>query len=168
MDAYLGPPAYVVHDPSTNFNAEEFRNHVRTFGIEVKQMLAEAHYSIGRVERYHVPLRGAYLMLPKEIPNISKEYRLRQMAVKATYDIAGLDGIVPTLLVYAAYLRMSADDPRLASIAQRVVAIRHAIADVGKCYIVKKVVEASLIVILGKLLLGTWVDPKCAKGEVLS
>ena len=34
-----------------------------------------------------------------------------QMAVKAVNDTAGLDGLVPTLLVYRAYLRMSNLDP---------------------------------------------------------
>ena len=34
-----------------------------------------------------------------------------QMAVKAVNDTAGLDGLVPTLLVYGAYLRMSNLDP---------------------------------------------------------
>ena len=29
------------------------------------------------------------------------------MAIKAINDTAGLDGLVPTLLVYGAYLRMS-------------------------------------------------------------
>ena len=33
------------------------------------------------------------------------------MAVKAVNNIAGLDGLVPTLLVYGAYLRMSNLDP---------------------------------------------------------
>ena len=141
MDVYLGPPAYAVHDPGTSFNAEGFRNHAKTFGIQVKQMPVEAHHSIGRVERYHVPLRRAYMILLKEIPDISKEYRL-QMAVKAVNDTAGPDGIVPTLLVYGAYPRMSADDPPSASITQRAVAIRHAMADVRKCHAARKVQEA--------------------------
>ena len=33
------------------------------------------------------------------------------MAVKAVNDIAGLDRLVPTLLVYGAYLRISKLDP---------------------------------------------------------
>ena len=39
------------------------------------------------------------------------------MAVKAVNDIAGLDGIVPTLLVFGAYPRMVEMDPPAATIA---------------------------------------------------
>ena len=38
------------------------------------------------------------------------------MAVKAVNDTAGLDGLVPTLLVYKAYLKMSKLDPPTLSI----------------------------------------------------
>jgi hypothetical protein len=37
-----------------------------------------------------------------ELPDISAEAAL-QMAVKAVNDIAGLDGLIPTLLVFGAY-----------------------------------------------------------------
>ena len=44
------------------------------------------------------------------------------MAVKAVNDTAGLDGLVPTLLVYGAYLRMSnLDSPALSIIKQAAV-----------------------------------------------
>ena len=40
------------------------------------------------------------------------------MAIKAVNDTAGLDGLVPTLLVYRAYLRMSNLDPLALSIME--------------------------------------------------
>ena len=40
------------------------------------------------------------------------------MAVKAVNDIAGLDGLIPTLLVYGAYLRINKLDSLALSIIE--------------------------------------------------
>ena len=54
------------------------------------------------------------------------------MAVKAINDTAGLDGLVPTLLVYRAYLRMSKLDPPTLSITERAAAIQKVMAEIVK------------------------------------
>ena len=54
------------------------------------------------------------------------------MAVKAINDTAGPDGLVPTLLVYGAYLRISNLDPPTPSITERVAVIRKAMAKIVK------------------------------------
>ena len=54
------------------------------------------------------------------------------MAVKAINNTAGLDGLVPTLLVYGAYLRISNLDPPAPSIIERVAIIRKVIAKIVK------------------------------------
>ena len=54
------------------------------------------------------------------------------MAVKAINNTAGLDGLVPTLLVYRAYLRISNLDPSAPSITERAAIIRKAIAEIVK------------------------------------
>ena len=54
------------------------------------------------------------------------------MAVKAVNDTAGLNGLVPTLLVYGAYLRMSNLDPPAPSITERAAIIRKVIAKIVK------------------------------------
>jgi len=56
------------------------------------------------------------------------------MAVKAVNDTAGLDGLVPTLLVYRAYLRISNLNPLALSITERAAAIRKAIAEIVKLW----------------------------------
>jgi hypothetical protein len=73
--------------------------------IEVKEVLVEAYNSVGQVERYYAPLRRAYKIIQDKLKDeqIDKEIML-QMAVKAINDSAGPDGIVPTLLVFGAYL----------------------------------------------------------------
>ena len=54
------------------------------------------------------------------------------MAVKAVNDTAGPDRLVPILLVYGAYLRMSNLDPSAPSVIDRAVIIRKAIAEIVK------------------------------------
>ncbi|KAF1966745.1 hypothetical protein BU23DRAFT_573817 [Bimuria novae-zelandiae CBS 107.79] len=48
------------------------------------------------------------------------------MAVKAVNDTAGLDGLVPTLLVFGAYPRVSMDSPPSPSTIRRAEAIQKA------------------------------------------
>ena len=54
------------------------------------------------------------------------------MAVKAVNNIIGLDRLVPTLLVYRAYLRISKLDPPAPSITEEVAVIWKVIAEVVK------------------------------------
>ena len=54
------------------------------------------------------------------------------MAVKAINNTTGLDRLVPTLLVYGAYLRISNLDPPTPSITERAAAIQKAIAKIVK------------------------------------
>ena len=56
------------------------------------------------------------------------------MAVKAVNNTAGLDRLVPTLLVYGAYLRISNLDPPTLSIIERVAVIQKAIAEIVKLW----------------------------------
>jgi hypothetical protein len=54
------------------------------------------------------------------------------MAIKAINDTAGLDGLVPTLLVYGAYLRISNLDPFTLFITEQAAAIWKAITEIVK------------------------------------
>ena len=54
------------------------------------------------------------------------------MAFKAINDTAGPDRIVPTLLVFGAYLRIVEIDSPLPLVAQRANAIKKAITEVQK------------------------------------
>jgi hypothetical protein len=54
------------------------------------------------------------------------------MAVKAINNTAGPNGLVPTLLVYGAYLRISNLGPPAPSITERVAIIRKVIAEIVK------------------------------------
>ena len=54
------------------------------------------------------------------------------MAIKAINDTAGPDRLVPTLLVYGAYLRISKLDPPTPSVTDQAAAIRKAMAEIVK------------------------------------
>ena len=41
--------------------------------IKVKEVPVEAHNSVGKVERYHAPLRRAYEIISSELESASKE-----------------------------------------------------------------------------------------------
>jgi hypothetical protein len=70
----------------------------------------EAHNSVGKVERYYTVIRRAYSIVTAELRDIDKGMAL-QMSFKAINDSIGPDGLVPTLLVYGAYPRMTESDP---------------------------------------------------------
>ena len=56
------------------------------------------------------------------------------MAVKAINDTASPDGLVPTLLIYRAYLKISKLDPLTPSVTDRAAAIRKAMAEIVKLW----------------------------------
>ncbi|KAF7578397.1 hypothetical protein PtrM4_026370 [Pyrenophora tritici-repentis] len=89
-------------------------------------------YSIGKVERYHAPLRRAYEILRTELDTGTSDAAVLQIAVKAVNDTAGPDGLVPTLLVFGAYPWISIDSPLSPSITHRAEAIQKAIRALRK------------------------------------
>jgi len=109
--------------------------------IEVKEVPVKAHNSVRKVERYHTLLRRVYKIISLELNGASEELVL-QMAVKAVNDSAGPDGLVPTLLVFGAYPRMTDDSPPSLSITQRAEAIRKASKEVRRLYATRQVNDA--------------------------
>ena len=101
-------------------------------GIVVKTVPVESHYSIGLVERYHSPLRRVYTIITTEIPSIDPKLAL-QMAFKALNDSAGPNRLVPTLLVFGAYPRMTEIDAPSPIITHCTVAVRKAMDEVRRC-----------------------------------
>ncbi|KAJ6050709.1 uncharacterized protein N7446_010818 [Penicillium canescens] len=143
IDTYQGPPDYVVHDAGKNFTSTEFKQLASSMSIKIKEAPVEAHNSVGKVERYHAPLRRAYEILREELKDesIDREMIL-QMAVKAVNDSAGPDGIVPTLLVFGAYPRMTEMDPPSPSVVKRAEAIRAATKEIRRLHAERQVNDA--------------------------
>jgi hypothetical protein len=111
--------------------------------IEVKEVLVEAYNSVGQVERYYAPLRRAYEIIQDKLKDkqINKEMML-QMAVKAINDLAGPDGIVPTLLVFGVYPRLTKMDPSSSLVTKRAEAICAATKEVCRLYAERQVKDA--------------------------
>ena len=61
------------------------------------------------VKRYYSPLRRIYCIITIELPDIGKDMAL-QMAFKAINDFTGLNSLIPTLLVFGAYLHIVESD----------------------------------------------------------
>lgn len=141
IDVYQGPPDWIVTDAGTNFRSEEFRQSARSMTISIKEIPIEAHNSIGKVERYHKPLRCAYEIIKAENPSLRPEVAL-QMAIKAINDNAGPNGLVPTLLVFGAYPRINHDSPPSPEILQRAGAIRKAMEEVRRLHASHQVKDA--------------------------
>ena len=132
IDTYLGPPDIVTHDAGTNFDSMEFRAEARMLGIRCHQIPVEAHWSIGKVEKYHAPVRRAYDIIQAETRGIISKNAMLQMAFKAVNDTAGPDGLVPTLLVFGAYPRIVMDSPPSPSQQQRANAMAKAMSELCK------------------------------------
>ncbi len=68
-----------------------------------------------------------------------------QIAVKAINDSAGPDGIVPILLVFGVYPRLTKDSPPSLSITERTKAIYKAIKEIRRIYAERYVRDALAI-----------------------
>jgi hypothetical protein len=72
-----------------------------------------------------------YLGPPNQIPDVNKEAVL-QIVFKAINDSIGPNGLIPTLLVYSAYPRITQSDTQLPSVTQRAAVIKKAIIEINK------------------------------------
>ena len=143
IDVYTGPPEVIIHDAGTNFDSVEFRESSTALGIQTKCVPVEAPQSVGLVERYHAPLRRAYMIITQELKDqaISKEMKL-QMAFKAINDTAGYNGLVPTLLVFGAYPRISSLDAPSVTTMERARVIKLAMKEVMKIRANRQITDA--------------------------
>jgi hypothetical protein len=71
-------------------------------------MPIEAYYSVGKIKRYYGPLQQAYKIISKELRDTNTSNKMKlQIVVKTINDLAGPDSIIPILLVFRAYLRIT-------------------------------------------------------------
>ena len=139
VDVYVGPPDIIAHDAGKNFMAQAFKNNTDFIHVQTKAVPVEAPQSMTVVERYHAPLRKAYMVIKKEAPELDNDSAL-QAAVKAVNDTAGPDGLVPTLLVYGALPRLGLrTDPPAPSIFRRAQAVRKAMKEVHDLFATRQV-----------------------------
>ena len=108
--------------------------------ITTKEVPIEAHHSIGKVKRYHVLLKRAYKIIRQEMPDTPADIIL-QAAIKAVNNTAGPKGLIPILLVFGAYPRMSTNSIT-PDIQRRAAVINLAIKELRQLQAQRKVREA--------------------------
>lgn len=111
-------------------------------GVTCKQVPTEVHWSVGKIERYHAPLRRAWEILHAELSSSTSDEAILQMAVKSVNDTAGPDGLVPTLLAFGAYPRMTTESLPSPSIVKRSEAIQKAMKALRKLTAERQVTDA--------------------------
>jgi hypothetical protein len=134
------PPDLIVHDTGTQFISSEFIQNAKSIGNVIKYVLIKAHYLISIVERYYTPLRQAFEIITKELSYALKQFVL-QIAIKAVNDIAGPDGLIPTLLVFSTYPQMTTTDTLSFIVIKRDKAITKAIKQIAELHAKKQVTD---------------------------
>jgi hypothetical protein len=110
----------------------KFMNNAKIMAIKIEEIPVEAYYSIGKIEKYHALVKRAFEVITADLGNIITPEHVLQMAVKAVNNTAGPNGLVPTLLVFGIFPRISHELPPSSSITARGEAMRKAMAEVHK------------------------------------
>lgn len=103
-NTYLGPPDFLRIDQGSQFVSSEFKSTADTARIQILETPIECPGSMSHIERYHGPLRVAYEKLATELKGERKDDLLK-MAVSATNNTTGPEGLCPTLYVFGAIPR---------------------------------------------------------------
>jgi hypothetical protein len=119
-----------------------FVNNARILAIEIEKIPVKAYHLIDKIERYHGPIRCAFEIITADLGNDVTPDNALQMAIKAINDTAGPNGLVPTLLVFETYPRLSPLSPPFPPIIARAAAVRKAMAEVRKLKAERQMAEA--------------------------
>lgn len=140
----IGPPVYAAHDPGKHFQGD-FQEMAKTKDITTLEKGVEAHHSVGQVEKGNHILKRIYGCVVDELKQegtFMPAEDILQIAVKALNDTAGPNGLVPTLLVFGAYPRMSIHDKATATIRERAKCIVSAMEELRIAKARRKVADA--------------------------
>jgi len=106
INTYLSLPNFVVYDYKTNFNFEKFQISFKFIKSTLKFILIKAHHSIDKVKRYHYLLRCAYEIVMKKHLKLFDANQL-QIVIKVINNIIRLNRLIPTLLIFGVYFRIT-------------------------------------------------------------
>lgn len=102
--------------------AKKFKQYASNMSVIIKNTLVEVYHSISIIKRYHGFLQQVYLIINTKIPGIKPDLVL-QMFFKAINNSESSNKLVPILLVFSAYLRMTKLDGPFLSISLHTIAI---------------------------------------------
>jgi hypothetical protein len=101
----------------------------------MKEVLVEAYKSVSKIKRYHGFLQQAYKIICNELRDTETNTEISlQIAVKAINDLVGPDGIIPILLVFGAYPRITNNSALSPITTKRAKTIRKASNEVRQYY----------------------------------
>ncbi|KAI0997262.1 hypothetical protein K3495_g10925 [Podosphaera aphanis] len=165
IDMYVGPPDVIVTDAGKNLTALEIRANAHAMAVKDEEVPVESHNSIGKVERYHHTLKRAYEVISADLRTAVTSEDTLQMAVRAVNDTAGPQGLVPPLLVFGTYPRLTESSPPSPSITVRANAIRKAMTEARKLKATRQVAE-ELSMRNGPIIIDTIQLPPQSKAKV--
>jgi hypothetical protein len=110
----------------------KFVNNAKIMAIEIEEIPVKAHYFIGKIEKYHAPVKSAFEIITANLGNTITPKHILQIAVKAVNNTAGPNGLVPILLMFGTFPRISHESPPSSSITARGEAMRKAMAEIHK------------------------------------
>lgn len=117
---YLGHPHIILTDRGTQFVAKYLQKWAGEAGILTDSVGMESPSSLGLGERVHGPLSRTYDALAADARNAGSltpsPELLLQMACKGWSDTNGIDGLVPSLLVYGAWPSLLLDSHHSAAL----------------------------------------------------
>jgi hypothetical protein len=110
----------------------EFVDNAKIMAIEIEEIPVKAYHSIGKIDKYHAPVKRAFEVIIANFSNTITPEHVLQMAVKAVNNTAGPDGLISTFLMFGTFPRISHESPPLPSITARGEAMRKTMAEVHK------------------------------------
>ena len=98
----------------------------------------KAHHLINKIKRYYHLLRYAYEIVIKKHLKLFNANQL-QIAIKAINNIIKLNKLIPMLLIFKAYFKITKLNPPNPIIKQRAITIKIAIKELRKIQTSKKI-----------------------------
>lgn len=119
----------MTHNTGNNFDFIKFCIKAKMLDIICYQIFIEAHWSIKKVEKYHIPIHHIYIIICTETQSIIFNNAKLQMVFKAVNDITRPDDLILTLFIIVSYHHIIIDLPPSLS---RTIVIPKAMSNLGK------------------------------------
>ena len=132
IDTSFGAPAIITHDVGTNYDSIEFYIEAKILDITCYQIFIEVHWSIGKVEKYHILIHCVYDNIEAETQGIISKNAMLQIAFKAMNDTARPNSLVSTFFVFGSYSHIVMDLPPSSSQEQQTNTIVKTISELCK------------------------------------
>lgn len=112
----MGPPDFLAVDQGFAYVSVQFKSKAAAHGIKLEEAPVESPGTISIVERYHEPLRAAYLKVRQSLTrNEASDNECLKLAVHGVNSTMGPEGLVPMMLVFGGPPQAGVCDPKTES-----------------------------------------------------